>query len=46
LQLNEYSDEPLPPIKFSEINKQSIDAALQSASGLIKTNNQGHYPDL
>src|SRR6266404_5680560 len=37
LQLNEYSDEPSPPIKFSEINKQSIDAALQSASGLIKT---------
>jgi phosphinothricin acetyltransferase len=36
LQLNEYINEPLPPIKFSEMDRQSIDAALQSASNLVK----------
>ncbi len=36
LQLNEYTDEPLPPVKFSEMNRQVIDALLQSASKLLK----------
>jgi L-amino acid N-acyltransferase YncA len=38
LQLNEYTNEPSPPIKFSEIDKQSIEAVLQSASDLVKKN--------
>ena len=37
LQLNEYSMEPEPPIKFSEIEKKMVDAILQSASKLVKT---------
>lgn len=35
LQLNEYSPEPLPPIKFSEMNRNKIDEILQSGSKLI-----------
>ena len=36
LQLNEYSVEPEPPVKFSEMNKKSVGNILQSASKLIK----------
>jgi phosphinothricin acetyltransferase len=36
LQLNEYSFEPDPPIKFSELNKKEIESILKSASTLIK----------
>ena len=36
LPLNEYSADPEPPIKFSEMNKKSVDNILQSASKLIK----------
>ena len=37
LQLNEYSQEPLPPTKFSEMNKNKIEVLLQSASKLVKS---------
>jgi len=38
LQLNKYSAEPEPPIKFFEINKKSVDNILQLASNFIKKN--------
>ena len=38
LQLNEYSLEPPPPVKFSEMNRNLVDDILQSASKLIKKN--------
>ena len=36
LQLNEYSYEPLPPIKFSEMDKKKIDELLRLASKHVK----------
>ncbi|HEY1870639.1 MAG TPA: GNAT family N-acetyltransferase [Chitinophagaceae bacterium] len=36
LQLNEYSHEPLPPAKFSEIDRKKIDEVLQFSSRLIR----------
>jgi phosphinothricin acetyltransferase len=36
LQLNEYSYEPSPPIKFSEMDKNNIDELLQLASKHVK----------
>jgi len=38
LQLNEYSLDPLPPVKFFEMNRKVIDDVLQSASKLVKKN--------
>ncbi|MFI5186520.1 MAG: GNAT family N-acetyltransferase [Chitinophagales bacterium] len=36
LQLNEYSIDPAPPIKFCDINKKEIEPILQSASKFVK----------
>jgi len=36
LQLNDYIDEPSAPIKFSEVDKRSIDNILQSANRFLK----------
>jgi len=36
LQLNDYIDEPSAPIKFSEVDKRSIDNILQSANRVLK----------
>ena len=36
LQLNDYIDEPSAPIKFSEVDKRSIDNILQSANKFLK----------
>ena len=36
LQLNEYSHEPSPPIKFSEMNKKKIDEILLNSSKFIR----------
>jgi len=36
LQLNNYTDEPAPPIKFSEMNQQIIDPILESATKYLK----------
>src|SRR6266498_433645 len=38
LQLNEYSLDPLPPVKFFEMNRKVIDDVLQSASKIVKKN--------
>jgi len=37
LQLNDYTFEPLPPIKFHQLNSKMVDAIFQSASRLVKT---------
>jgi phosphinothricin acetyltransferase len=36
LQLNEYSMEPLPPVKFSEMEKQSVRSIFEKASEYLK----------
>jgi phosphinothricin acetyltransferase len=36
LQLNEYTEEPPPPIKFCEMDTKAIDSILESASKLLK----------
>jgi len=38
LQLNEYSSEPPPPLKFLEMDVQMINNILRSASGLLRKN--------
>ena len=37
LQLNEYSAEPVPPAKFSDMDAQTVDGILQSASRYIRS---------
>lgn len=37
LQLNEYSMEPLPPIKFAEMGSETIEGIFQAARQFIKT---------
>jgi L-amino acid N-acyltransferase YncA len=37
LQLNDYTMEPSPPIKFPQLNREVVGAILQSASQLIKS---------
>jgi phosphinothricin acetyltransferase len=39
LQLNEYSLEPAPPVRFSEMNMQTVNGILQSASRFLQSNN-------
>jgi phosphinothricin acetyltransferase len=36
LQLNEYSPDPAPPIKFSDLNQKEIEPILESASALVR----------
>jgi L-amino acid N-acyltransferase YncA len=38
LQLNEYSPEPLPPVKFSEMDMKTVNEILQSAGRFLKRN--------
>ena len=38
LQLNEYSLEPVPPVKFSEMNMKTVNEILQSAGRFLKSN--------
>ena len=39
LQLNDYSLEPLPPVKFSEMDTQTINKITRSASQLLRIRN-------
>jgi phosphinothricin acetyltransferase len=38
LQLNEYSFEPAPPVKFSEMDLKAVNEILQSAGRFLKSN--------
>ena len=39
LQLNEYSMEPKPPVRFSEINMKEIEDILETSESLLRLNN-------
>ena len=38
LQLNDYSTDPVPPMKFSDLSRKEIDNILQEAERLLKSN--------